>query len=123
MAYCPDRNLRYSAHLADVSRGSKSQDIYLSVNSQVKDIRQYRLDQAATIGYRTYADMSMDSKMAGTVENVQAMIGNLLGKAKQRQELELENLQSYAESRGFDEDMEVFDVEYFKRKQRRTLLG
>ncbi len=43
--------------------------------------------------------------------------------ARERQELELENLQSYAESRGFDEDLEIYDVAYFQRKQRRTLIG
>jgi len=43
--------------------------------------------------------------------------------AKQCQELELENLQVYAETRGFEEQLEVYDVAYFKRKQRRTILG
>ena len=43
--------------------------------------------------------------------------------AKQSQELELENLQVYAETRGFEEQLEVYDVAYFKRKQRRTVLG
>lgn len=51
------------------------------------------------------------------------MISSLLGKAKQYQEVELEQLQTYAASRGFDEDIEVYDVEFLKRKQRRTLLG
>lgn len=61
--------------------------------------------------------------MAGTVSSVNAMISNLAGKAKARQEIELETLQAYAHARGFDDDIEVFDVEYFQRKQRRTILG
>lgn len=44
-------------------------------------------------------------------------------KAKQKQEVELENLQAYAESRGFDEQIEVYDVDFFQRKQRRSILG
>lgn len=48
MAYCPDRKLRYNAHSAKVSRGSKAQDIYTTVVSHVKDVRQYRLDQVNT---------------------------------------------------------------------------
>lgn len=32
-------------------------------------------------------------------------------------------MQTYAEARGFDETIQVYDVEYFKRKQRRSLLG
>jgi hypothetical protein len=32
-----------------VTRGSKAQDIYTTVVSQVKDIRQYRLDQVGKV--------------------------------------------------------------------------
>ena len=78
---------------------------------------------AVTLGYKNHIEMSMATKMAGSVETVQALINNLSGRAKQAQEVELENLQKYAESRGFSEEIEVFDVEYFKRKQRRTVLG
>lgn len=45
----------------------------------MKDIRQHRLDQALTLGYYNYAEMSMETKMAGTVENVHSMIASLYG--------------------------------------------
>ncbi len=32
-------------------------------------------------------------------------------------------LQEYAETRGFDDDLSIFDVPFFKQKQRRTMLG
>ena len=58
--------------------------------------------------------MSMDTKMADSVESVLALIKNLSGKAKQGQETELEEMQSYANSRAFDGDIDVFDIEYFR---------
>ena len=79
--------------------------------------------------------------MAANVENVHSMIACLLPKgkktekglavltnvlllpAKDAQERELEGLQEYAESRGFEDDIKLYDVSFFKRKQRRTMLG
>ena len=109
--------------LCTFSRGSKAVDNYTAVQGEVKNIRQYKLDQAVTLGHKSYADMSMVSKMADSVDSVKAMISNLAGKAKQRQEMELEALQNYANTRGQDEDLEVYDVDYWTRKQRRTILG
>ena len=123
MEYCPDRKLRWNAYVANVNRGSKEMDVYLNASSQVKDIRQHRLDQAVTIGYETYAEMSLSSKMAGNIDNVNSIIASMHGPAKMAQEIEIASLQEYAESRGFEDSIREFDVEYFKRKQIRTLYG
>ena len=79
MEYCPNRSLRWNAYQADVTRGSRSNDVYLNVAGQVKDIRQHRLDQAVTLGYYNFAEMSMETKMAGSIENVHSMIASLYG--------------------------------------------
>ncbi|XP_023323332.1 probable cytosolic oligopeptidase A [Eurytemora carolleeae] len=73
--------------------------------------------------YRTYADMSMATKMAGKVENVTSMIASMAPRAKTAQEIELAALQEYAETRGFEDSIKEFDVEFFKRKQIRTLFN
>ena len=124
MAYSPERSLRWKVHQADVTRGDRIIDMYTQCFGQVRDIRQHRLDVALTLGYKNFGEQSLaTNKMAANVDNVHTMISSLLGKAKQYQEIELEQLQAYAESRGFDEELEVYDVEFLKRKQRRTLLG
>jgi len=123
LEYCPDRRLRWNAFNAYIVRGSASSDVYLNVAGHVKDIRQHRLDQALVLGYYNYAEMSMVTKMAASVENVQSMIASMLGVAKESQEQELASLQEYAESRGFEDKIKEFDVPFFKRKQIRTLFG
>jgi len=123
MAYCPDRSVRWTAHLGDVMRGSKELDIYLSTAATVRDIRKHRSDQAITLGYKNYVEYSMETKMAGSKENVEVMIDTLKTDAKRHQESELEDLQNYAESRGFEEDIEDYDVAFFKRKKKRSILG
>ena len=47
----------------------------------------------------------------------------LIFPAKDAQERELDGLQEYAESRGFEDDIKIYDIDFFKRKQRRTMLG
>jgi len=123
LEYCPDRRLRWNAYNASIVRGSRNSDVYLNVAGHVKDIRQHRLDQALVLGYYNYAEMSMVTKMAASVENVQSMIGSMLGPAKESQEEELASLQEYAETRGFEDKIREFDVPFFRRKQIRTLYG
>ena len=123
MAYSPDRTLRWRLHEGKVTRASKTDDIYTACQAYVRDIRVHRTDVALTLGFKNFAEMSLYTKMAMNYDNVDVMINNLVGKAKQHQEMELEQLQAYGASRGFDEEIEVYDVEFLKRKQRRTLLG
>ena len=123
MAYAPERNLRYRVYQAYVTRGTAAIDIYTQCQAQVRDLRTNRKNVALTLGYENFAEVTLSDKMATNPENVKLMISSLLGKAKEYQEVELEQLQAYAASRGFDEDIEVYDVEFLKRKHRRTLLG
>lgn len=61
--------------------------------------------------------------MAGSLENVNSFLSTLHGPAKTAQEIEIAALQEYAESRGFEDSIREFDVEFFRRKQIRTLYG
>ena len=98
-------------------------DVYLNTAGHVKDIRQHRLDQAATLGYHNYAEMSLASKMAGGIDNVQSLIGGLAGPARAAAAEELAGLQEFAKSRGFDDTIREFDVPFFRRKQVRSVFG
>ena len=64
--------------------------------------------------------MAMATKMAGSVENVTNMIQSMVGRARTAQEIELAALQEFAETRGFEDSIREFDVEFFKRKQIRS---
>ena len=81
------------------------------------------MDQAITLGYQNYAEMSLASKMAANVDNVKMMLSSLASAAKESQEQEVAALQEYAETRGFTDKIREFDVAFFRRKQVRTLFG
>eukprot|EP00095_Tigriopus_kingsejongensis_P011036 maker-scaffold109_size355148-snap-gene-1.29 protein:Tk11036 transcript:maker-scaffold109_size355148-snap-gene-1.29-mRNA-1 annotation:"oligopeptidase a" len=123
LEYCPDRRQRWNLYQAYVSRGDRKSDSEVNILPQLKDIRILRQDQSVTLGYRSFAEISMETKMAAHVDNVKTMITSLLGSAKDAQERELDQLQEYAESRGFESELTYFDIPYFKRKFRRTYLG
>ncbi|XP_047026431.1 probable cytosolic oligopeptidase A [Helicoverpa zea] len=123
MQYCPDRDLRWNAWQAHVQRCSNYVNKELETGTNLENIRSLRREQATILGYETYADMSMETKMAGSVENVNNVLDSLLESARSMQDVELELLQRYAQERGFDVKLEQWDIPYWQRKQKWSLYG
>lgn len=82
MEYCPDRTLRWNVWNALVSRGSGYGDKQLRTSLHLEEIRFLRHTQARVLGFDNYAEMSMETKMAGSVGNVQQMLKELLELAR-----------------------------------------
>ncbi|GJQ78768.1 hypothetical protein Trydic_g2800 [Trypoxylus dichotomus] len=119
MEYCPDREIRWNIWQAMVSRGSGYGEKELETGSNIEEIRFLRRDQAKILGYKTFADISMETKMAGSVENVMDMLETLRTYAKPAQDAELESIYAFALESGFEgARMELWDVPYWRRKQR-----
>ncbi|KAG8228222.1 hypothetical protein J437_LFUL004347 [Ladona fulva] len=76
------------------------------------------------LGFDNAAHMSMETKMAGNVESVKAMIASLLLKAKPVQEKELSSLLEFAKERGHSPSapLELWDIPYWRRKYIRSSL-
>nr|CAG4648535.1 EOG090X02LQ [Polyphemus pediculus] len=60
--------------------------------------------------------------MAGSVETVNNMIDTLLEKAFSAQEKELKDLHEFAVSRGFSGELQLWDVPFWRRKQKTALF-
>lgn len=124
LKYCPDRDIRWNIWQATVSRGSGygNKEVETSVN--LEEIRYLRRDNARILGYGTYVDMSMETKMAGSKENVQNMLNTLLESAMPAQQDELNKLHAFAVESGFNGSrIELWDVLYWKHKQCRNMYG
>lgn len=118
LEYCPDRSIRWNIWQAIVTRGSGYANKELETSTHLEKIRSLRTDVAKILGYKTYVDMSMETKMAGSLQNVYNMIAALLESAKAAQEQELQNLHKFATESGFEgERIELWDVPYWRRKQ------
>lgn len=67
LEYCPDSNLRWNVWQAQVQRASGYTDKALENSTHLEEIRFLRREQAKLLGYKNFAEMSMETKMAGTV--------------------------------------------------------
>ncbi|XP_059472173.1 uncharacterized protein LOC132194728 [Neocloeon triangulifer] len=122
MQYCPMRELRWNVWQASVRRCSNEGDRELNNSVHIEQLRSLRKDQSKLLGFDSFAAMSMETKMAGKLDTVRAMIATLLLKAKPAQEAELVNLLHFAQERGFEGDLMPWDISYWKRKQQRSIF-
>ncbi|KAG7295862.1 hypothetical protein JYU34_020946 [Plutella xylostella] len=123
MQYCPVRGLRWNAWQAHTQRCSGYGNKDLESSTHLEKIRGLRQEQAKILGYDTFADMSMETKMAGSIENIYSHLDSLLEHARPMQDVELQSLQDFANERGFDDRLEFWDVPYWQRKQKWSLYN
>lgn len=123
MEYCPDHNLRWNIWQADVRKCSRQADKQYDNSLFLEEIRYARREKAKILGYETFMDMSMETKMAGSVQNVKETLARLHESAKPAQDSEISNLQVYAEKLGYHRKLEIQDIAYYRRKQLTDLYG
>ncbi|XP_032520430.2 uncharacterized protein LOC116772371 [Danaus plexippus] len=123
MQYCPDRSLRWNAWQAHVQRCSGYGNKELETSTHIEKLRDSRAEQAKILGFDTFVDMSMETKMAGSIENVTNMLDTLLSNARPMQDVELEMLEHFAKERGFDNKLQLWDIPYWQRKQKWSLYN
>ena len=122
LEHCSDRTLRWNTWNAYNNRASVNfNDRNLGNHKLIEELRNYRKDIAELLGYDNFAEMSMETKMAGSVENVLNMIETLKGKFRPLAHEEIAELQKFAASEGFRDSLQVWDVAYWRRKQREHL--
>ncbi|XP_012942004.1 probable cytosolic oligopeptidase A [Aplysia californica] len=124
MTYCSDRMTRWNLWQAYQNRASHVHaGQFLNNNKLIDNLRTYRSDVAKMLGYENFVEMSMETKMAGSVENVLSMIETLKGRFAPVLWEEVEQLQKFAESEGFRNRLEMWDMSYWQRRQREHLYG
>ncbi|KAG5683892.1 hypothetical protein PVAND_013152 [Polypedilum vanderplanki] len=117
LEHCPDHNARWNLWQADVRKCSRQSDKQFDNSVFLEEIRYARRQQATILGYENFMHMSMETKMAGSVENVKNTLARLYENARPALETEMANLQTYAEKDGFHKSLEIQDIDYYRRKQ------
>lgn len=98
-------------------KASSQQEKSLENSTHIEKIRGLRKRQANLLGYESFADMSMQTKMVGSVDNLKQIFAKLLKFAGPAQSVELEKLQGFAQDSGCEYKLEAYDVAYWRRKQ------
>ncbi|KAH0553580.1 probable cytosolic oligopeptidase A [Cotesia glomerata] len=123
MQYCPDRDQRWNVWQALVSRGAQRGENTLRTSSTLEDIRDHKMEQAKLLGYKSFSHMSMETKMAGSLENIYRVMDNLLEIARPAQEKEFSELTKFAKDRGFTGELMAWDIDYWSRKYAKSVYN
>uniref|UniRef100_A0AAG5DWL3 Peptidase M3A/M3B catalytic domain-containing protein n=1 Tax=Anopheles atroparvus TaxID=41427 RepID=A0AAG5DWL3_ANOAO len=116
LEYCSDRTHRWNLWQADTRKCSIHTDKSLENSSHLESIRSLRKRQAKLLGYESYVHMSMETKMAGSIEAVRNVLDELLRYARPAADNELAVLERFANEHGFRSTLDIYDVPYWKRR-------
>ncbi|MGB0864979.1 MAG: M3 family metallopeptidase [Granulosicoccaceae bacterium] len=120
MTYADDRELRkktyfaYNTRASDQGPGAGQWD-----NSAViHEILALRAEKAKLLGFGNYAELSLETKMAESPDQVCGFLRELASKSKPMAESELAELQSFAKGQGLDDKLQAWDAGYYAEKLR-----
>ncbi len=112
LTHADNRRLRESLYKAWVTRGSDHGDnADWDNNENIETILALRHEAANLVGFKTYADYSLATKMADSVEQVITFLGELASHSRATAEEELAELNAFANI-----DLEPWDVTFWLEK-------
>ena len=120
MTYADDRDIRSEMHEAFVTRASdQGPNAGKWDNSQVmEDILALRHELAQLLGYNSYAERSLVTKMADTPERVTGFLHDLAKRSKPVADKELHELEEFARIEHGVAKLEPWDIGYYSEKLR-----
>ena len=121
MTHADDRGLRETLYRAYVTRASEfdehtnAKGDSLNNAAIMSEILQLREQKAKLLGFEHYADVSLSTKMADSVAEVETFLRDLAAKATPAAKQDLAQLQQYAHDYGIDE-LQPWDSAYIAEK-------
>ncbi len=117
MTYANNRQLREELYQAYTTRASELGANPEWDNTQVmQDILQLRGEEAQLLGYATYADLSLATKMAENPQAVLTFLEDLAQRSKPFAEQEFAEIQAFAREHYGLEQVKVWDAPYISEK-------
>ena len=86
----------------------------------MEEILSCRAEQAALLGFDSYADVSIERKMAGSTDEVVDFLRNLASKSRPVAEAELAEIVAFASSTDGLDKVEPWDVPYYAEKLKKA---
>ncbi|NEQ20308.1 MAG: M3 family metallopeptidase [Microcoleus sp. SIO2G3] len=116
MQHSTRRDLREKLYKAFVSRASTGE---LDNTSLIERILELRKEKAALLGYESFAELSLASKMAPNVEAVEGLLEELRRASYDAAVKDLEALKAFAAAKGAEEanDLKHWDISFWAERQ------
>jgi oligopeptidase A len=124
LTYCDNQALRQELYEAYVTRASDrgpnagQWDNTEIITEQLK----LRHEIARLLGFATYSEKSLATKMAETPAQVLGFLNDLAVKAKPQGEREVEELRQFAEKEFGVTELNLWDIAYYSEKQKQHLF-
>lgn len=120
MTYCDNRDLRREVYEAFVTRASDmGPDAGTWDNTPVMaEILKRRHAMAKLLGFNNYAERSLATKMARSVDEVLEFLNQLAAKSKPIAEREFAELKAFAKDTHGVDDLQAWDIGYYSEKLR-----
>ena len=112
MTHAKNRDLREEMYKANITRASSGE---IDNTPIINRILELRAEKAKLLGYSSYAEMSMVSKMA-TLESAQELLEKLRAASYGAAERDLEEVRAFAAEQGFTDEMMHWDVMYWSER-------
>ena len=120
MTYCENRALREEMYTAYVTRASEQgPNAGEFDNSEtMKEIMAARVELSGLLGFESYADYSLATKMAATPNEVLGFLEDLAARSKPQAERELAELKAFAKEEFGVEELSAWDTGFYAEKLR-----
>jgi peptidyl-dipeptidase Dcp len=117
LQYADNRDLRKQLYDAYLNRGNNGNE---HDNNQIlADLVSKRAERAKLLGYKTHADLVLETRMAKTPGNVLNLLDNLLDRALPVAERERDEMQKIIDAEGGNFKLEPHDWWYYAEKLRK----
>jgi len=113
MTYADDRDLRKEIFMAYNSRAFKGE---YDNSELIKEILQTRYDIATLLGYDNFAYYALENRMAEHPDNVNNFLNDLAKVAVEAGKKEVQEVQEFAKTLGFNESIQRWDFSYYSEK-------
>ncbi len=124
MTYARDRDWRARTYRAYTTRASdQAEQPALDNAPLMREILALKAEEAALLGYDSYADLSLASKMAESPQQVEDFLLELAAKARPAARRDLDELRAFAAAQGGPEDLAPWDIAYYSEKQKQQRFG
>jgi len=118
MQYADNRDLRERLYHAYATRAAEFGNPAWDNTALITEILKLRREQAQLLGFKTFAELSLEPKMADTPEQVLAFLEELAMRAKPYAERDLAELKEFAAKQLGLADLQPWDVAYASEKLR-----
>ncbi len=125
LTYCENRELREEMYRAFVTRASEQGPNAgkWDNTSIIEETLKLRYELAKLLGFETYADLSLATKMAESPEQVLDFLNNLAKGAKEQGKNELCELKNFAYDNYGVTYFEPWDISFYSEKQKQSLFA